>query len=61
MPQADPESFIVVPTGRTWIHLAKDRNHHYDCERIITAQEYAAQLVEYGDPQEYLKVAGDEE
>lgn len=60
MPQADPVTFIVVPTGRTWSHLAKDKNHYYDGEQIITAHDYAAQLVSYGLPSEYLKVAGDD-
>lgn len=55
--EADAESFIAVDVGVTFIHLAKDKNHHWDCDKIITAKQYADKLVQFGDPQVYLKYA----
>ena len=50
MRDADHASFEVVPMGRNWLQLAKDKNHFYHNNRVIDAAEFADTLAKNSGP-----------
>ena len=47
---ADHATFEVVPTGRDWLQMAKDKNRYYRNDGVMSAAEFANDLTEYGGP-----------
>lgn len=47
LPDADYDSFEVVPTDREYIQLAKDKNHFYNNNGIIDANHFTEMLAKY--------------
>jgi hypothetical protein len=50
MRDADLSTFEVVPTGRNWMQLAKDKNHHYRNDGVVTEAEFNDDLAKCGGP-----------
>jgi hypothetical protein len=47
LPDADYDSFEVVLTDRSYIQLAKDKNHFYNNDLTIPANSFAEKLAKY--------------